>query len=75
VAPAVNKARSEVGEDDEPIRLLFDLGTPSPALVDASSSTRISCPDALALLTSNPGGLVPPVSCPMIAFMLTLCTL
>jgi len=73
MAPALNSVRNEVGEDDELIRLLFALGPPSAEQIDMSSSTRMSCPEALALLASIPGGLILPESCPVL--VLVLCAL
>ncbi|KAG0023695.1 hypothetical protein BGZ80_008466 [Entomortierella chlamydospora] len=63
LAPALNKVLSEVGEDDELTRLRLPLEASAISMFpDAPSSTLISCPEALALLTSTPGALVAPGS-------------
>ena len=60
VAPALNSARKDVGEEDElkRPRLTFESSD-----VDGSSSGRMSWPEALALRTSNPGILTSPGPC------------
>lgn len=62
-APAAKRVLKDVGDDDElrRLRLRLELSGVS-VLPPAGSSTRMSCPDTLALLANRPCGLVPEIS-------------